>query len=180
MVKFPHILVSFLMLWHAHQNIIYVLLLVFHCCDKLPFFPFLIFKLTQNNNSSPVILRSGWGQGRRLSAKMVSTWMESKVASWDKPSQHRGINGLPSWIVSSGSGTRVIWPWRCQACACVLSGPHSSIISYDIKYQHGDPIATAKAPDTTYCESMHLTDELELFMWQHLCFWWRVTHFKLH
>lgn len=121
------------MLWHAHQNIIYELLLVFHCCDKLPFFSFLIFKWTQNN-SSPVILRSGWGQGRRLSAKMVSTWMKSKVASWDEPSQRRGINGLPSWIVSSGSGTQAIWPWRCQACASVLSGPHSSIISYDIKY----------------------------------------------
>lgn len=40
--------------------------------------------------------------------------------------------------------------------------PLSSLMTENT--QHSDPIATAKAPDTTHCKSIHLADELELFM----------------
>lgn len=116
------------------------------------FFVLLILKLTQNKEF-PVTVWLDWGQGHRLSAKMVSIWIESEMASWDGPSQCRGINGLPSWMVSSGSGRRVIWLWRCRACACVLSGPHSSIISYDIKYPAQWSNSHSKSPrHYTLCE----------------------------
>lgn len=133
-------------------NLVFVFFLLLFAMTSYLFFVLLILKLTQNKEF-PVTVWLDWGQGHRLSAKMVSIWIESEMASWDGPSQCRGINGLPSWMVSSGSGRRVIWLWRCRACACVLSGPHSSIISYDIKYPAQWSNSHSKSPrHYTLCE----------------------------
>ncbi len=143
MVQFPHILVDYLLLWLVHQKIIYVIMFV--CHDKFPPFILLICKLSQNKGF-PVTVWLHWGQGHHLSAKMVSTWIGSKMASREEPTERRGIYGLPSWMASSGSSRSAIWLWPCRACACVLSGPHSSIISYDIKYPAQWPNSRSKSP----------------------------------
>ena len=50
---------------------------------------------------------------------------------------------------------------------CFLDhSPLSSLMTQNT--QHSDPIATAEASDTTYCKSIHLADELELFV-GHTC-----------
>lgn len=162
MVQFLHILLCCLLLWIVHQKTMFV------CNDNAPPLILLIFKLTQNNGFSNTV-RLHRGQGHHyLSAKMVSTWIESKMASLGEPTERRGIYGLPSWMASSGSGRQEILPWLYLVCVCVLSGPHSSIISYDIKHPAQWSNSHSKAPDTTYCKSIHLADELELFMW-HVC-----------
>lgn len=46
--------------------------------------------------------------------------------------------------------------------------PLSSPMTYSS--QHSDPIATAKAPDTTYYKSIHLADELKEYSCDTLAF----------
>lgn len=54
----------------------------------------------------------------------------------------------------------------CVSVCFLDRTPLSPLMTQNTK--HSDPIATAKAPDTTYRKSMHLADELQLFMW-HIC-----------
>ncbi len=168
MVHFLHILHYSLLLWTAHKKDNLQDSIVLICSDKLSPLILLTCKLTQNKGLL-IIVWLHWGRGHHLSVRMESVLTESNMASWEEPPPERwGIYSLARWMASSGSGRQEIWLWLCRACVCVLSGPHSSIISYDIKHTAQWATGHSKAPDTTYCKNTHLEDELELFMW-HIC-----------
>lgn len=69
--------------------------------------------------------------GHQPTLKMASAWTESRMAPWEEATEHWGIAGLPSWARRRGFSGQERWLWLCPVCACVLSGPHSSVSSYE-------------------------------------------------
>lgn len=66
----------------------------------------------------------------------------------------------PEWRAAAPADLRFCRDCVGRVPVCFLDhSPLSSLMTYNT--QHSDPIATAKAPDTTYCKSIHLGDELE-------------------
>lgn len=78
------------------------------------------------------------------------------MESREEATERWGMVGLASSTGTRGFSRWQTWRWLCPACVCVLSGPRSSIISYEelpFPPPSSDPVATAEAPHVPYCDS---------------------------
>lgn len=69
--------------------------------------------------------------GLQPTLETASAGTESRTAPWEEAPEGWGIAGSASWARPRGSSGQERWLWPCLVFACVLSGPHSSISSYE-------------------------------------------------